>query len=121
MVRNASLPLLLLLGVAFVGSTTERTDARSLYLTGFIKKYPKLAPQAKKERCYVCHVRKRPKKVRNDYGQAIKKFIKPKAKKPAVIAKALESAAAEKKPATTVTFGELIKAGKLPGTPPKKK
>ncbi|MFQ5733547.1 MAG: hypothetical protein ACE5KM_16535, partial [Planctomycetaceae bacterium] len=99
---------------AVVLNGENSAEARPNYFSkGFVKKYPKLAGQAKKAKCYVCHGKK--KKNRNDYGKAVMKYIgKKKQKNVDAIMRALTKAESEKN-ADGVTFGSLIKAGKLPG------
>lgn len=67
-----------------------------------------------KTACAICHPGKS-KKERNDYGKALSKLVtkadKDDAKKIADSVKAIES----EKNAAGKTFGELIKAGMLPG------
>lgn len=73
-------------------------------------------------KCYTCHQGKKSKKNRNRYGAELAKLLDKKkdAKNPEKIAEALGKVAKmhvvakdEKSP----TYGELIKAGKLPGGP----
>lgn len=114
----------LIIGIvlAFVGAfffvNQESVEARSEYKKEFAVKYPDL-----KVSCYTCHTKKNPKlpkikKPRNEYGAALEKFVTPKLKVPAKINAALGKAAKEKS-AGGITFGELIKQGKLPKTPKK--
>lgn len=83
----------------------------------FDKKYAPLAPQIAKVKCNVCHVGKS-KKDRNEYGKALSKFItKKEKKKPDKIQEALQKAEGEHSDpanASSPTFGELMKEGKLP-------
>lgn len=107
------------LAVAMVMS--GQAEARPQYLKAFAAKYQNLLSQAKKQKCAVCHCGKT-KKMRNDYGKALMKHVgKKNQKDKAIINAALGKAEKDKKPATKKTFGDLIKAGKLPGTCPKKK
>jgi len=76
----------------------------------------------KEAKCNVCHAGES-KKMKNEYGKAVGKYLT-KAKYNAIkedqaaaqkfIAEGLEKAAADKASGGQ-TFGELIKAGKLPG------
>ena len=71
-------------------------------------------------KCYVCHQGKKSKKNRNRYGAQLSKLLDKKkdAKKPEKIVEALEKVAkmhTAAKDDKSPTFGELIKAGKLPG------
>ncbi len=69
-------------------------------------------------KCNVCHMGTS-KKMRNAYGEALDKLLDKMADKdkPDVIKKALETVAAQKTgaDASAPTFGDLLKAGKLPG------
>ena len=111
---------------------TNTADARPAYKTKFVALYGAKNAAAKKAGCKACHPTKS-KKDRNDYGYALSKLVNAKDFKGAK-AKSEESqkklAAAFKKLETSKnaegkTFGELLKAGKLPGTDkaykPKKK
>ena len=105
----------LTVAVAMILASQDQAEARPKYLIGFAKAYPSVAAQAKKVKCGVCHVGKK-KKNRNDYGKALAKALK---KRGAIIPKAIDAALTETeaaKNARGVTFGSLIKAGKLPGT-----
>jgi hypothetical protein len=102
------------MAVSLAGS--NRADARPGYLKAFASKYSKLAAQAKKAKCGVCHYGKS-KKNRNDYGKALSKHTGKNQKDAAKVAEALDATAKEKN-AKGVTFGSLIEAGKLPGTNP---
>jgi hypothetical protein len=76
-------------------------------------------------KCNVCHVGK-DKKMKNEYGTTVAKFLKKADIGPGktvdpttdegkkTLAEGLEKAAAEKN-ASGKTFGELLKAGELPG------
>jgi hypothetical protein len=99
------------------GSPTE-VDARPKYKELFEQKYPGLAGEVAKVKCGVCHPpgAEEMKKVRNDFGQALGKALG--AKNVAdndAITKALSSIEAEKSATEGKTFGDLIKAGTLPG------
>ena len=63
----------------------------------------------------MCHVGKK-KKNRNDYGKALAKLMGKKNQKAAEAIDAAFAKAEKKKNAKGVTFGSLIKDGKLPGT-----
>jgi cytochrome c553 len=82
------------------------------------------AETVKDAKCLLCHGKndkgKEDKKVRNAYGKALSKLLDKKkdVKNKEKIRKALDTVAGEKvdeKKADSPTFGELIKAGKLPG------
>jgi len=72
----------------------------------------------KEAKCNVCHKGKS-KKMRNPYGEALDKLLDKKkdAKDVEAIQAALKKVAEQKSPSGE-TFGELIKAGKLPGGSP---
>jgi len=70
-------------------------------------------------KCFVCHQGKK-KKNRNQYGQQLSKLLDKKkdAKNPEKIVEALQKVAkthVDPKDEKSPTFGDLIKAGKLPG------
>jgi hypothetical protein len=110
--------------VGFVGTV----DARPQYNTAHdeMHKEAKNADAMKEAKCFKCHFGKK-KSDRNDYGMAITKagltkenYNAKKGDKEAfakeiaeVLAKVLEE-----KSQSGETFGDLIKAGKLPGTNP---
>jgi hypothetical protein len=118
-------------GLLVVGLLAQSALARPDYkkVVDSATKDTKIAPVVEELKCNFCHVDKQEKKVRNDYGQALakcglseEKFKELKADKEKLaeyVKEAMKKAAAEKS-ASGVTFGELIKAGKAPGTPPKK-
>lgn len=96
--------------------------ARPTYFKRFRTKYPKVINNAPKEiRCNICHYGKS-KKNRNDYGTAMRRLMKgkPPVKGDQKIDAMLKKTEDVKKPGTNMTFGDLLRAGKLPGTPPKK-
>jgi mono/diheme cytochrome c family protein len=115
----------LVLVVAFVAAT--EADARPQYQKQFQAKYKKVTG-AKKAKCNVCHRKKQAGekgKPRNDYGVALKKLIpKKNCKDVKKILKALtdaEKVKVSKDKKEKETYGDRLKAGKLPATPPKKK
>lgn len=108
------------LSLAFVGgmfiASIDRAEARPKYLKQFAGTYPKLATQAKKAKCAVCHPKKS-KKIHNDYGIALKKAIGKKNEKDAKkIETALKKIEKEKSSVKDKTFGDLLKDEKLPGS-----
>jgi len=111
---------LAVLGLAALGvlllADANRAEARPQYFKEFTAKYDNLKAQTMKVKCNVCHYGKS-KKMRNDYGKAVMKNVGKNQKKAPVIKGALTKAEKEKN-AKGVTFGSLIKAGKLPGTAP---
>ena len=111
---------LAVLGVAAAGilllAVSQPVEARPMYLKAFAGKYDGLKAEATKQKCNVCHFGKT-KKNRNDYGTALMKHTGKNQKSADAVAAALAKAEAEKN-VKGVTFGSLIKAGKLPGTAP---
>jgi hypothetical protein len=78
-----------------------------------------LAAEVEKAKCNVCHVGK-DKKTRNEYGKALdvlldKKTDAKEVEKIKASLKKVESERSDPKDPKSPTFGELIKAGKLPG------
>jgi hypothetical protein len=127
-VKKFGLPLV---GLFVIGLFVQSAQARPDYkkVADSTSKDTKLAPVVEELKCNLCHVDKEEKKVRNDYGQALvkcglseEKFKELKADKEKLaeyVKEVMKKAEAEKS-ASGATFGELIKAGKAPGTPPKK-
>lgn len=110
-----------------VQSAMARPDYKKVLDT--VSKDTKVATVVEELKCNICHVDKEEKKVRNDYGQALikcglteEKYKELKADKDklAEYIKGIMKKVEEEKSASGATFGELIKAGKAPGTPPKK-
>lgn len=91
-------------------------QARPKYLQQFVKKYPNLKAAATAKKCACCHdSADKKKKTRNDYGKAVGAgIVKKNEKNEAAIIKALSQAEQVKSKKTGMTFGEMIKAGKLP-------
>jgi hypothetical protein len=108
----------LTVAVAMILASQDQAEARPKYLKGFATSYKSVAPLAKKAKCGVCHYGKS-KKNRNDYGKAMMKNVKKNEKGAEAITAAIKKTEAAKN-AKGVTFGSLIKAGKLPGTAPAK-
>ena len=114
----------LVLAIAFVAAT--EADARPQYQKAFLKKY-KNVTAAKKAKCNVCHRKKKAGekgKPRNDYGVALQKSLPKKnckvvAKIVAALAKT-EKVKVSKDKKEKKTYGDRLKAGKLPATPAKK-
>jgi mono/diheme cytochrome c family protein len=99
-------------------------EARPQYQKAFLGKYKNVTVAAKKAKCNICHRKKKvgeKGKPRNDYGSAMQKSLP--AKNCKVVVKILEAmvktevvkVAKDKKE----TFGDRLKAGKLPATPAK--
>jgi hypothetical protein len=103
----------LVFGLGAVGMIADQAQARPKYLGAFIEKYPKVAAEAGKVKCGVCHP-ETDKKVRNDYAMAVGKGLPEKnAKENDVIFKAFDGAAKVKN-ADGKAYGDLIEDGKLP-------
>ena len=114
----------LVLAIAFVAAT--EANARPQYQKAFLAKYTKVTA-AKKAKCNVCHRKKKAGekgKPRNDYGAALGKSIPKKNCK--VVAKIVEALTKTEKLKVSkdkkekVTYGDRLKAGKLPASPAKK-
>jgi hypothetical protein len=101
-------------------STGAEALARPKYAVVVNSTYPDLAKKHGTEgklTCAVCHPDKE-KKVRNNYGKAVglKLGDKKNETDEAKIKEALTKAEGEKSATEGKTFGDLIKAGDLPGT-----
>jgi hypothetical protein len=121
---------LLLAGVALLAIAAPSAMARPDYKKAFDAKYAAdenapLAPVVAELKCNVCHYGKT-KKNRNDYGTALSKLVTEKTyaelksdkeQLTEVVTKALTKIEGEKS-VSDVKFGELLKAGKAPGTAP---
>lgn len=71
----------------------------------------------RKLNCNVCHVAKKSKKIRNDYGAALAKILKKNEKDEDKIKAAFDKVYKQKSTKDKAkTYGELIDAGELPGT-----
>jgi hypothetical protein len=99
------------------GNPTE-VEARPKYKEMFGQKYPGLAGEVEKVKCGVCHppAAAEMKKVRNNFGQALGKALNAKnVADDETIKKALQAIESENSAIEGKTFGDLIKAGTLPG------
>ena len=108
---------------------TNATDAeaRPPYKKQFEARYkdPQIVAAVKEAKCNVCHYGKS-KKNRNDYGSALSKLVtkdtyKELRKDKEALAKKVDEAMAKvekEKSEGGSAFGDLLKEGKLPGTPP---
>ncbi|MCH8923395.1 MAG: hypothetical protein IIA67_09650 [Planctomycetes bacterium] len=120
------------------GANVERAGAVSFFKKGFESRYvgeepstdaqKSLAVALKETKCYVCHVKGQKKKVRNAYGDALSKLLDKdnfkasrRAAEPdkamAEVHAAMEKVEAMKvdpKMDASPTWGDLLKAGKLP-------
>jgi hypothetical protein len=96
----------------------RQAEARPTFPGVLVKQYPALKDLVKKTKCAVCHptVDNKKKKKRNNYGKALAKAIgKANQKDKAKVAAAMTKIEKEKSATKDMTFGDLIKAGKLPG------
>lgn len=104
---------------AIVVLTGNTASARPKYASVMSKTYEDLAKKHGKNgklSCAVCHPTKS-KKERNNYGAALGKVIgKKNQSDEAKIKEALKKTEKEKSATEGKTFGDLIKAGELPGT-----
>jgi cytochrome c551/c552 len=133
---------LLLGGIVTMSYWASQAHALPPFKTAFEKKYvadstsDDFKAAFKKEGCNVCHVKGKEKTVRNDYGKALAKFTGGSVAKQLKAAKAgggdagqkaeldkvlktlddaFDKVEAEKSP-SGMTYGDLIKAGKLPAS-----
>ncbi len=113
-----------MIAAAIVMGLSAPTFALPPFNAAFQAKYPDLKEKTDVAKCNVCHdANSKSKKDKNEYGKAVgtiltkAKFEEVKADKEAAskwIAEGLDKAA-ELKNAAGKTYGELIKAGELPG------
>jgi len=106
-------------GLVFVAAARD-AQARPKYFATFKETYPKLAEEADKVKCNICHYGDK-KTNRNDYGKAIAKSLGEDAKNvmdAEKIKEALKKAEKEKSSTEGKTFGDLLNDGKLPGKNP---
>lgn len=105
--------------VALFAATGTDAVARPKYVAVANATYPALAEKHGtdgKLTCAVCHPEK-DKKIRNNYGKAVGgKLEKKNETDEEKIKEALTKAEAEKSATEGKTYGDLIKAGELPGT-----
>ena len=105
--------------VAMLSVNLEKAQARPNFPGVFAKQYPGLKDQVKKVKCAVCHPKKdnKKKKIRNNYGKALKKALgATKVKDKKKIAAAMEKIEKKDSAVKGMSFGDLIKAGKLPAS-----
>ncbi len=105
---------------AFVTSNQNMAEARPWFPKVFVAKYENISEKATEKKCGVCHPGKS-KKDKNDYGVAVGKALGAVYKKKTdeaaeALDKALDKAAEQASSTEGKTFGDLIKAGELPGT-----
>jgi hypothetical protein len=112
----------ILLAVVTVGAAilpaNKPASARPQYSKAFFETYPDNKAAAALEgnaKCSVCHPGAN-KKMRNDYGESLGKLLGAKNEKNDMNVKAaLKKNEAEKSSVPGKTFGDLLKAGGLPG------
>jgi len=127
------LALATVLGFGFLGRGTPQAQALNAFRVEFIAKYVKadsedakdkaFAAAVEKAKCGICHEGKN-KKNRNAYGKALDELLDFKAdaenkEKIQAALKKVESKRSDPKDEKSPTFGDLIKAGKLPASPKK--
>ena len=109
------------LGCAILGlavcTMCSTANARPKFMGAFKKAYPKVTA-AKTKKCAVCHTGKgKDKKPRNAYANFLGKEIgKKNSKDLAKIKKAMKKVEGMKSEVEGKTYGDLFKAGKLPGS-----
>jgi hypothetical protein len=108
----------LALAAVVVMSATRTADARPKYLAEFKGSYEKLAGEADKVKCNICHYGTE-KKNRNDYAKALGEALGAKnVMEVDKIKEALKKTEKGKSSVEGKTFGDLINDGKLPGKAP---
>jgi len=120
-----------MLAIAWLGRGAPQAKADNAYRVEFVAKYVKadsndakdkaFAAAVDKAKCAICHEGKI-KKNRNDYGKALAELLNRKTdvdnkEKIQAALKKVESKRSDPKNEKSPTFGELIKAGKLPVAP----
>lgn len=108
--------MLLVAAVAVVGmfaAAPQQAEARPQYLKGFVGQYD--ISEASEKKCGVCHGKGgKDKKTVSDYGKALGKALGKKNVKGADDIKAALKAAEAGDAGDGKTFGDWLKAGKLP-------
>jgi cytochrome c553 len=116
--RGVWMVLGLMVAVLVVASVAQDVQARPKYFAEFKNAYEKVAAEADKVKCNVCHFGQE-KKNRNDYGKAVADALGEKnVMDVEKIKEALKKAEKEKSATAGKTFGDLINDGKLPGKSP---
>ena len=114
--RMHTLGLLVLGGFLLAGLAANTAQARPQYYKAFTAKYANVTA-AKTARCYVCHVKGKSKRQRNNYGSCLAKLLGAKnVKDSAKIDAAFKKAEAADSAIEGKSFGDLLKAGKLPAS-----
>jgi cytochrome c2 len=125
------LALAIVLGVVWLGGGVPQAKADNAFKDQFIAAYVKadssdgkdkaFAAAVEKAKCAICHEGKS-KKNRNSYGKALAELLSRKTdtenkEKIQAALKKVEAKRSDPKSDKSPTFGELIKAGKLPADP----
>jgi cytochrome c2 len=125
------LALMTMLVIAWLGQGTPPAKADNAFRAEFVAMYVKadssdpkdkaFAAAVDKAKCAICHEGKS-KKNRNNYGKALAELLSRKTdvdnkEKIQGALKKVESKRSDPKNDKSPTFGDLIKAGKLPGAP----
>lgn len=115
--KLASVLALACLSAAFpVGMLSTTAQARPLYLKQFSEMYPEVK-EAAVVKCGVCHIGAPGGKKWNDYGTAFGKTLGgANVKQAQAVQTGLKKTEGEKGTAG-MTFGDLLKEGKLPASP----
>jgi hypothetical protein len=123
----------LLTGILWLGRPAPQASADKAFRDEFVATYVKadssepkdkaFATAVEKAKCNICHVGK-VKKNRNGYGKALGELLSRKTdtedkEKIQAALKKIEVKHSDPKDEKSPTFGELLKAGKLPGEEPK--
>ena len=121
-------------GVLWLGRPAPQANADKTFRDEFVAVYVKaessepkdkeFAAAVEKAKCSICHVGKVNKKNRNRYGKALAELLSRKTdtedkEKIQAALKKVEARRCDPKDEKSPTFGELIRAGKLPGEAPK--
>ena len=127
MKKFSTLAAMALVAVALNSLVSTDAEGRPQYKKQFEARYkdPAIVAAVKKEKCNVCHYGKS-KKNRNDYGVALSKHLTKdvyqelRRDKEGLAKKVTEvlTLVEKEKSESGVSFGELLKENKLPGTPP---
>ena len=90
--------------------------ARPQYMGAFNATYkPKAGGALAGAKCSVCHVAGKPKSERNPYGKALEKALGKENATPEEATAGLKKIEKDKAEGSKTSFGDLIKADKLPG------
>ncbi|WP_459556642.1 DUF4485 domain-containing protein [Lacunimicrobium album] len=112
---RTSIVAMFVLSIALTCGYTSPAHARAQYLAAFKKAYPNLEAAASETKCMMCHPNKDSKKERNEYAKEMGKSLTAKNEKDDTkLKEALTKAEAGKSAIEGKTFGDLIKADKLP-------